>query len=656
MRRLLVVLVAAAACGRSGPPDTSKDVTVGTVTVGISVVGPGSVQGGGQATGCSSACNFQVPTGTTVHLTAAAAPNAIFSGWSGPCSGLSDCDVVAQADLTVGATFAPATATLHKLQVAVLGSGSVRSGPAGIECVQSCAAAFVDGTQVTLTAAAAPGWTFTGFSGACSGTECSMVVAADAQVTATFVQSAATLSVQQTGSGNVISAPAGIDCPRVCSAAFASEALVTLTATPLPGFSFAGFSGACSGATCTLRLSSDAQVSAAFTAIPTHRLSVAMSGTGVGRVTSTPAGIDCPGVCSAAFQDGISVSLAATPDALSRFTLWAGACTASPCAVKIQADNAAVAQFDNRRYVVMDLGAPPGGWWSVGQGISPGGRFVSGNGGGNDQIFFWDGAMRDIGVAHGSAGGVNDSGAMAGSYQFGGEGGLWHAFRWQSGALTDLGTLGGTTSNGASINRDGVVAGWASRADGVLRAAFWSSGSAVDLGSLGGGFSACSFAYGINAGGIIVGESCVDSGGTHAVRYRSPGVIDDLGTLGGTFGTARGINDAGVIVGFASDATGVYRGFVFDNGRMIDAGALPGLPYTELVAINSTGIAVGGALNFNGVQRGVIYGGGRMLDLNMVIDGSPYVITFAPGIDAAGDIVAQGNDNGVLRALILRPH
>ena len=51
------------------------------------------------------------------------------------------------------------------------GAGSVTSAPAGIDCGPTCSSDFDYGTEVTLTAAAAEGSTFTGWSGAgCSGT------------------------------------------------------------------------------------------------------------------------------------------------------------------------------------------------------------------------------------------------------------------------------------------------------------------------------------------------------------------------------------------------------------------------------------------------------------------------------------------------------
>jgi uncharacterized delta-60 repeat protein len=68
------------------------------------------------------------------------------------------------------------------------GAGSVQSSPAGIACDPTCSGAFDDGTSVTLSATAATGSTFAGWSGAgCSGTgTCAVTMGADQTVTATF--------------------------------------------------------------------------------------------------------------------------------------------------------------------------------------------------------------------------------------------------------------------------------------------------------------------------------------------------------------------------------------------------------------------------------------------------------------------------------------
>jgi hypothetical protein len=68
------------------------------------------------------------------------------------------------------------------------GSGTVTSSPAGINCGNSCSAAFAPATVVTLTADAASGSTFAGWSGGgCTGTgSCTVTLSASQSVSATF--------------------------------------------------------------------------------------------------------------------------------------------------------------------------------------------------------------------------------------------------------------------------------------------------------------------------------------------------------------------------------------------------------------------------------------------------------------------------------------
>jgi Divergent InlB B-repeat domain len=90
-----------------------------------------------------------------------------------------------------------------------------------------------------------------------------------------------------------------------------------------------------------------------------QRIELSVSVTGLGRVTSQPAGIDCGAGCSSSFDVGTTVTLTATPTAGQVFAGWDGACagTTSTCSLAMGAARAASARFES---------APPvSGWGDV---------------------------------------------------------------------------------------------------------------------------------------------------------------------------------------------------------------------------------------------------------------------------------------------------
>lgn len=86
-------------------------------------------------------------------------------------------------------------------------------------------------------------------------------------VGATRAGGVATLHVQVSGNGTVISTPPGIDCPPTCEEQFDSGSRVVFTAHPSAGESFLGWGGACSGSapTCTVVADVEKAVAAKFT-------------------------------------------------------------------------------------------------------------------------------------------------------------------------------------------------------------------------------------------------------------------------------------------------------------------------------------------------------------------------------------------------------
>ena len=162
-------------------------------------------------------------------------------------------------------------------------------------------------------------------------------------------------SISDTGTGTVTSNPAGINCGTTCQKTYDTAvdpaARVTLTATPAPGSKFTGWTGACTNqqGPCELTMNYTRVVTARFTAVDIHRLTVTKQGTGQGTVTSNPSGIDCGTTCDSQFSqfnDEEVVTLTASASQGSTFTGWSGACSGTgPCQVTMDQARQVAATF-----------------------------------------------------------------------------------------------------------------------------------------------------------------------------------------------------------------------------------------------------------------------------------------------------------------------
>jgi hypothetical protein len=157
------------------------------VVVAVRVVrrgGAGSVVSDPAGLECADACTAEFDSGQVVRFRAVPDPGSRFLGWAGPCAGRGVCTLTVTGGQSVTATFGRAS---FLVSVRRTGAGRVTSRPAGISCGSRCAAPFRAGTSVRLTAKAARGWRFTGWSGACRGRRACVVRAtADRAVRATF--------------------------------------------------------------------------------------------------------------------------------------------------------------------------------------------------------------------------------------------------------------------------------------------------------------------------------------------------------------------------------------------------------------------------------------------------------------------------------------
>jgi uncharacterized repeat protein (TIGR02543 family) len=345
---------------RTGDPGV--DAAVGfplTITLGGNMMG--TVTSAPAGIDCGSDCSETFPSGSMVTLTATAMSGSTFVGWSGACSGTGTCTITVATAVNVTASFG----VDNSLVVALSGNGSgiVSSNPAGINCGNDCSEVFAPDTMVTLTASPATGSSFDGWSGAgCTGTgTCTLTTDVAKMVTATFslTQHSLGVVIAGTGSGDVTSTPGGIDCGENsdCNESYPYNTMVTLTAAPAAGSTFAGWSGGvCTGTgTCQVTMTQAASVTATFD-VTTHVLAVTKAGNGNGTVTSSPAGINCGtgAGCMSSFDYNTAVTLSATPAAGSTFTGWTGGgCTGTgPCEVTMTAATNITATFTLNKHAL----------------------------------------------------------------------------------------------------------------------------------------------------------------------------------------------------------------------------------------------------------------------------------------------------------------
>ena len=141
------------------------------------------------------------------------------------------------------------------------------------------------------------------------------------------------LTKSGTGSGSVVSNPAGITCGTDCSEVYSSGTVVSLTVTAALGSTFAGWSGDADCLDGVVTMGANTSCVATFnpavsrsTYMLTVNITSAVSheGSGNGSVKSSPAGISCGSDCSEAYSAGTVISLTPVPSGGSAFGGWSG--------------------------------------------------------------------------------------------------------------------------------------------------------------------------------------------------------------------------------------------------------------------------------------------------------------------------------------------
>ena len=256
--------------------------------------------------------------------------------------------------------------------------------------------------------------------------------------------------------------------------------------------------------------------------------------------------------------------------------------------------------------------------------------------------------VTDLGTLGGSSSfalGINASGQVVGKADL--ADGTTHAFLYSDSTMTDLGALGGNDSIARGINASGQVVGSVSPGDFTGHAFLYSGVTMADLGR-------SSDARGINASGQVVGG--FETAGAKRAFLYSGSTLVDLGTFGGRDSEAFGINTRGHVVGNARYADDKQRAFLYADSILTDLGTVGGGGSSYATAINDNGQVVGGAdIDDRGTSHAFrcnVYAGAIMNDLGCL--GGTYNYSYASAINAIGQVVGAStfDDTGASHAFI----
>ncbi len=293
-----------------------------------------------------------------------------------------------------------------------------------------------------------------------------------------------------------------------------------------------------------------------------------------------------------------------------------------------------------------------------------GSHWQCGNSWGDDAAFFWT-AESGIGILNMPAGtfdsfafDVNDAGQVVGWFDVAGDGFSTLGFLCVGNQLTVIPPPAGTFSSAKAISNAGLIVGTTTDGTSFYKAFVWENGLMILILPT---FGSRSLAADVNELGQVVGwmgtHSSIDS---HAFMWQA-GVVTDLGLAPGAYtGQATAINNLGhvVVAGLIPAKEGnLFRSFLWIDGEFTDLGILPGFHRTIAYDINDSDQIVGwcetATIPFN--FTAFVWQNGVITELNALVPDESINVSFAEGINNAGQIAASGHDGVATAALLLTP-